>query len=438
MIMKKGLIYVLVIIGLIAGASLTVVLWPKAEVITPPDNIIQDRLPNAPTLDNLPFTSETGIIFLTWQAAPTTIASVYRSNVEFTDKSQAELIGYLDNVIANQYKDTITKNGLYYYAVTVSNTIGESPFSNLVSVTVTIPGSIDIGGIVTIYPPAAPFLNELPYSQTDSIILLSWTADPSLQTRVYRSTMFFSKASEAQLIYNIDQPNIYNSWDMVIPGTYYYAVAIYNLGGDSPISNVVTVNVIPKQPQLTVSPVTSTNGIFYLQWTATPGATSYEVYRASNSEGAVLLASLGNVISYTDTIQSSGEYSYSVAAIGEDFMIGSDGVNVVVNFPVSPNPPNENDVLIYWSNAMPGFTCVLSTVSFSVTSFPTAMAIFMFNGLTAYDVYVTDVPQVITVSMGMNDPSTASADANVLTISATGLCALTYIGPNWLLFTRPD
>jgi hypothetical protein len=437
--MRKGIIYALLIIGLVAGVSLTVAFWPQPKTITPPDNIIQDRLPNAPTMDNLPFTSETGIIFLTWQAEPTTIASVYRSNVEFTDKSQAELIGYLDNLMANQYKDTITQNGLYYYAVTITNDIGESPFSNLVSVTVTIPGSIDIGGgIITIYPPAAPILNQLPDFQTDSIVLLSWTAEPSLQTRIYRSTVLFSTASEATLLYNIDQPNIYNSWDMVVPGMYYYAVVIYNLGGDSPISNVVTVNVLPKQPQLTVSPVSSTNGIFYLQWTTTPGSTSYDIYRASNSEGAVLLASVGNVISYTDTVLSSGEYSYSVVAIGEDFMIGSEGVNVVVNLPVSPTPLNENDILAYWSNAMPGFTCVLSTVSFSVASFPTAMAVFMFNGLTAHDVYPTDVPQVITVTMGINDPSTASADPNVLTISATGLCALTYTGPHWLLFTRPD
>jgi hypothetical protein len=100
---------------------------------------------------------------------------------------------------------------------------------------------------------------------------------------------------------------------------YYYKVAAVNAGGTSALSNEASATPqvgAPSAPTgLTAS---SGNAQVKLTWTASSGATSYNVYRgtAANGESTTAIATGVTTASYTDTTVTNGTpYYYKVAAV---------------------------------------------------------------------------------------------------------------------------
>ena len=116
-----------------------------------------------------------------------------------------------------------------------------------------------------------------------------------------------------------------NSWTSTLTvgagsaavGTYTVTVAGAETSGGSPASSTsvtVTVNGPPAAPgNLTAS---AGNGQVSLTWTASPGATSYDVLRSTTSGSEILLTTGVTSTSYTDTSVTNGTtYYYEVEAV---------------------------------------------------------------------------------------------------------------------------
>ena len=173
----------------------------------------------APT--NLSGTVANLVVDLSWTSNSTnqTGFKIYRS----IDGINYSLIHTNGNTTT--YNDTPSNVGTYYYKVTAYNTYGESPPSNIVNQTISIP--------------TAP--TNLSGTVTNLVVDLSWTGSIN-QTgyHVYRSTdniNFSIINSPTGTTYSDTTPSV---------GTYYYKVSAYNAYGESLMSN--TINKITVNP----------------------------------------------------------------------------------------------------------------------------------------------------------------------------------------------
>ncbi|MFQ5980804.1 MAG: SBBP repeat-containing protein [Candidatus Heimdallarchaeota archaeon] len=206
----------------------------------------------------------------------------------------------------------------YYYVVTAINNIGESLFSNEVTVTVTSP----------ITQPDSP--QNLTISPGDNFAELTWAppstdgGSPITSYRVYRGT----SSGFYTLIGVVTASSNFNDTTVVGGTTYYYVVTAVNVIGESTFSN--EVSVVPSGTPPTGATVSSapqslaaTPGDIFveLSWTApsTDGGssiTSYRVYRGTTSGLYTLIGVVTASLSFTDTTVTGGTtYYYVVTAV---------------------------------------------------------------------------------------------------------------------------
>ena len=181
------------------------------------------QAPAAPTLSAVPDDKK---VTLTWTPSATaTSYTIYRSN-----SSGAETL-YMTVPGGTSYIDTgVTNNTTYYYQITASNAIGESPKSNEVSAT------------PFLNPPAAPVLTA---SAATGLVQLSWTATAHAVTyNLYRGT-----ASGAETAYKTGlTKTALTDFGLTNGTTYYYQVTAVDAAGESAKSNEAAVTKIAVSP----------------------------------------------------------------------------------------------------------------------------------------------------------------------------------------------
>ena len=137
---------------------------------------------------------------------------------------------------------------------------------------------------------------------TTSSVALSWTpVTGATGYRVYRTTTSGTYTSPAFLSAPTGTTYTDTGGTALTAGTvatanaattsapYFWKVTALSAYGETLGSNEVTANIFP-------------NGTQALSWTAVPGAAGYKVYRGTTTGGEnVLVATLGNVVAYTDT-----------------------------------------------------------------------------------------------------------------------------------------
>jgi hypothetical protein len=326
---NKIVVYAIIIICLIVGGiSLWVFITPRSTL--PSGDIqISSRVPLAPTLDNMQPASETGIIVLTWQAEPALSTKIYRANVDFSVASQASLLIILGDVNTQiyTYTDMTNKYGTFFYAVVVTNAAGDSPISNVVSVTVVIPQEVPSA----IIPPSVTLIV---WYGTDNIhdVVLSWTASQgAVKYEVYRSSTPFATMLEAAVHYDLfttivlGASNLNYADNVQASGGYYYAVVPYNSNSQpGEMSNVffvfinTPVNIVeyPLPPTgltgtltgytitLTWIPPTDTGGFVIIR---------YNIYSSSWFNGELPIDHVdGKVTSYIMNIEPGVTYTFKV------------------------------------------------------------------------------------------------------------------------------
>lgn len=284
----------------------------SVTISIPPPVILPPMLsPISPTTDT------DGYITLSWSSVSgATAYAVYKNK----DGGAWQLVL---NTGATSKVVQISVNGNYGFKVKASGPAGTSGFSNLQSVTVSIPDPIQI--------PSAPILNTIsPSVDYDGTILLDWNDVVGADAyKVYRNLEF----GLVRLIASGVKESRYT--DSVEVGKWYYRIEATNEAGDSPKSNYGEVTVssgtdpdlLPETPVLNpIVPNPDIDGIITLSWStliathfgisidtlfivpSPPGGISYDVFVCG-----VLIGSTTET-TYTDEITLDGVYDYKIRA----------------------------------------------------------------------------------------------------------------------------
>jgi fibronectin type 3 domain-containing protein len=203
------------------------------------------------------------------------------------------------------YADTSLTNGTaYYYVVTAVDGTEESGNSNQATAT----------------PSAAPTAPVPPLNLTamggNQHVSLAWTASTSATSyNVKRAT---TNGGPYTTVASPTGPSYTDT--TVINGTpYYYVVTSVNATGQSGNSNQATATPAAP-PAVPAAPLNLTatggNEQVSLAWTASTGATSYNVKRATTNGGPYTTVASPAGISYTDTtVTNETTYDYVVTAV---------------------------------------------------------------------------------------------------------------------------
>lgn len=202
--------------------------------------------------------------------------------------------------------------------------------------------------------------------------------------------------------------------------SYYYVVAAVNDGGESADSNEAGATLAPAAP--TGLKATPGNAQVTLTWTASAGATSYDVLRSTTSGDEYMQVGTTASPDYTDNSVDNGTtYYYVVSAVNSG---GTSPNSVEVSAtPTSPPPPD------FTISAVPGSRNV--TRGKSTTYTVTVGASGGFSGSVSLS--VSGLPAFS--SAGFNPTSVTGSGTSTMTVSTTsgtprGIKTLTITGTN--------
>jgi 6-phosphogluconolactonase (cycloisomerase 2 family) len=208
-------------------------------------------------------------------------------------------------VVAGPFANSgLTPNTLYYYVVTAIGPNGESG------------GSAEVSATTNMTAPTAP-TGVTATAASSSQINIGWTnVTGATYYNIYRSATSPVNIISGNLIASAAAGPFGNS-GLSADTTYFYKVTAVNNGGESVGSTEVSTTTMTLAP----TGVSATPGIRQnaLSWTATTGATSYNVYW-SNTPGVSVatgtkIAGIGTN-AYTHTILTAGTpYYYIITAV---------------------------------------------------------------------------------------------------------------------------
>jgi fibronectin type 3 domain-containing protein len=315
--------------------------------------------PDAPTLQAFnPSIDDDGNIDLNWNSVDGAQSyNIYQSSSYFTDMGQATLI---ETVYSPYHSLLGLSNGFYYFAVTAVNSVGESVLSNCEGVQVSF----------FINPPSAPSLNPIyPEISTDGLIYLTWyeVVDANYYN-IYQCDQEFSDISSATSM-DIAYPTYYTVY-LSENGTYYFAVTAVNDGGESGLSNLVSVQVTiqlipPTAPSLDpIYPEISTDGQICLTWYMVEGVTNYKIYQSNNEFSDISSATFVDSTDqpyYTIYLTDNGTYYFAVTAVnawGESELSNLQSVQVEITIiipaaptldAITPTVDSDGQISLTWS-----------------------------------------------------------------------------------------
>ena len=258
-----------------------------------------------PVPAGLSATAGTGQISLSWSAS----AGAASYNVYRGTAAGGESATPLETKItAASYVDSSVTDGTkYFYKVAAVNASGTSGMSNEVF-------AMPVAPQVT--APAAP--TGLTVTEVARRANLEWSASSGATSyNVYRGTTSGGEGT-TPIATGITTTSFTNA-SLTRGQTYFYKVAAVNAGGTSALSNEATTQPEVSTP-LAPTGLTATPGRrrVTLSWTASAGATSYNVYRgtAAGTESGTPVATGITSTSFTNTGLTDGtEYFFKVAAV---------------------------------------------------------------------------------------------------------------------------
>jgi fibronectin type 3 domain-containing protein len=288
-------------------------------------------------------------VSLVWNAS--TGATTYKVKRSTTSGGPYAVIS---SPMGTSFVDANAINGTkYFYVVSAVNSAGESANSTEVNAT----------PVASVQPPPAPA--GLLATAGNAQISLAWNASTGATSyNLKRAT------TNGGSYTTISSPMATSFMDTTVTnGTkYFYVVSAVNSAGES--ANSSQVNATPTAP---IAPpavpmglaATAGNAQVSLAWSASTGATSYDVKRATTSGGPYATISSPMASSFTDTTVTNGtKYFYIISAVnsaGES--ANSAEVNATPVAPTQPPPtpagltatPGNAQVSLVW-NASTGAT----------------------------------------------------------------------------------
>ncbi|MGB8323409.1 MAG: fibronectin type III domain-containing protein, partial [Candidatus Acidiferrum sp.] len=253
-----------------------------------------------PTPSGLTATAATAQVSLSWSAS--TGATTYNLKRSTTSGGP---YATLASPTSTTFADTSVTNATkYFYVVSAVNSAGESADSPEVSATPAAPQT----------PPPTPA--NLVATPANAQVSLSWSGSTGATSYyVKRSTVTGGPYTK------ISSPAAASYTDAsVTNGTkYFYVVSAANASGESANSSEVSATpVAPTTPPPTPASLQATagNAQIILTWSASAGATSYNVKRSTTNGGPYSQISSPSTNSYSDTGLTNGTtYYYVVSAV---------------------------------------------------------------------------------------------------------------------------
>ncbi len=255
-------------------------------------------MPTTPT--GLMATAGNAQVILTWTA--TAKATSYNLKRSATTGGPYTL---LSSPSAASFTDTAVNNGTtYFYVVSAVNSAGESANSAEASAKPTAPTQV----------PVAP--TGLMATAANAQVSLTWTASATATSyNVKRATTTGGPYTK------ISSPTSPSFTDTGLTNgtTYFYVVSAVNSAGESANSSEVSAKpTAPAQAPATPTGLmaTAANAQVSLAWTASAGATSYNVKRSTTTGGPYTKISSPTATNFTDTNLTNGTtYFYVVSAV---------------------------------------------------------------------------------------------------------------------------
>ncbi len=270
--------------------------------------------------------------------------------------------------------------------------------------------------VVTAGQAAPPTPTGLKAAPGNKQVTLTWTASNGATSyNVYRGTAAGAE-SPTPIATGIAQTS-YTNTGLANGTPYFYKVAAVNAGGTSPLSNEASAT-----PQAGAPPAprglkaTPGNKQVTLAWTASSGATSYNVYRgtAAGAEGSTPIATGIAQTSYTNTGLTDGtRYFYKVAAVN------AGGTSPLSNeASATPDPVNVTGLVRVTSssfvfngttNRFSGTVTVHSQsqkpiagpLQLVLTNLPAGVTVYNPTGSAGGNPYIT-IPGVVTLAPGQS------------------------------------
>ena len=260
-------------------------LSPYSNIVS--GNVVVTPKPAAPVV-KIGHSATSGKPQLTWNAVSgATSYKVYRAT------SQKGTYSLLGTVTATSYTNTGAKAGMtYYYKVKAVNSAGESAYSNVVSGKTTVT-TLTMG-----------------HSASSGKPMLTWKAvSGAASYRVYRATA----KNGAYTVINTTKALTYTNTGAALGTTYYYKVEALNASGKSMGFSAIVEGKVA--PVLAVG-YSSVSGKPQLTWKAVPGATEYQVYRATQQNSGYTKINTTTATSYVNTGAKAGTtYYYRIVAV---------------------------------------------------------------------------------------------------------------------------
>jgi fibronectin type 3 domain-containing protein len=253
-------------------------------------------VPTTPT--GLMATAGNAQVILTWTASAN--ATTYNVKRGATTGGPYTLLS--SPAAANFTDTTVTNGSTYFYVVSAANSAGESTNSAEASAKPTAPTQV----------PAAP--SGLIATPANTQVSLTWTASATATSyNVKRATTTGGPYTK------ISSPTSPSFADTGLTNgtTYFYVVSAVNSAGES--VNSAEVSAKPTAPaQAPAAPTglmaTPANAQVSLAWTASTGATSYNVKRSTTTGGPYTKISSPAATNFTDTNLTNGTTYFYVAS----------------------------------------------------------------------------------------------------------------------------
>ena len=242
------------------------------------------NLPQSVTLfEPIPYGNTHDRLYLSWTSFSGTgfvDYRIYRHTTEMVDYNST-LVGILSTATVCTLVDSnLTENTTYYYRVYVTDALGFSAGSNLVA-----------GKTAANLPPAAVH-GELSYLQSQQAVLLSWGKSSERDFgsyRIFRSLQANVNSNSSLLAVITDRSQVtFTDEKLSDKTTYWYAIYVYDISGQSARSNVVTITtstLTAPKPVLLAAPSAFAGQALRLSWTQSTDDhfQSYRIYRSKTS-----------------------------------------------------------------------------------------------------------------------------------------------------------
>nr|WP_246027810.1 MULTISPECIES: glycoside hydrolase family 6 protein [Paenibacillus] len=295
--------------------------------------------PNNPTVPAAPAsltaTAGNGQVSLTWSAS--TGATSY--NVKRATTAGGPYTTIATGVTATSYTNTSLTNGTtYYYVVSAVNSAGESTNSTQASAT-------PQAGVTA---PAAPA--SLTATAGNGQVSLTWSASTGATSyNVKRAT---TAGGPYTTIATGVTATSYTNTSLTNGTTYYYVVSAVNSAGESANSTQASATPqaavsVPAAP--TSLTATAGDAQVSLTWSASAGATSYNVKRATTAGGPYTTVATGvSGTSYTNTGLTNGTTYYYVVSAVNSAGESANSAAVSATPAGSVTPPPTGDLVVQY------------------------------------------------------------------------------------------